>query len=116
MPRAAGNDDRWHAASVPAQFPGTDVDTHPGSDVRYGHILDRATGLCRGPGGAYIAMLAFPTLPYLVYYDVAKERFWTRALPTGQAVIGLFVQPSRLYFVHAGTPILQSVELVEQTL
>jgi hypothetical protein len=116
VPRATGEPGRWNAAAIPAQLPGTHVDTRPGNDVRYGYVLDRATGLCGGPGGAYLAMLAFPTLPYLVYYNADREHFRTFALPSSQAVIGLFVQPPRLYYIRAGAAELRSVEIVDPNL
>jgi hypothetical protein len=114
VPRPAiQNDDRWQPVRVPAHMPATDVDTNRGSDVTYGHILDRATGLCGGEGGVYIAMLAFPTLPYLAFYHAVQDRFWARPLSPSQAIVGLIVQRGRLHYIHAGSAELRSVEVVD---
>lgn len=113
VPQALEDLDGWQPARSRASAAATDVDTQPGSDVLYGHILDRATGFCGGNGGAYVAMLAFPTRPYLVFYEIDRDRFWTRTLPSGQAVIGLFVQPGRLYYGRAGDPELPLVHSVD---
>ena len=63
--------------------------------------------VCRG------SMLAFPTRPYLVFYHADRDRFWTRRLPSSQAVIGLFVQPGRLYYSRASDPELPLVHSVD---
>jgi hypothetical protein len=101
---------QWRLTPEPAQAPSTDVNTSPGSDVIYGRIPDRATALCRGGAGVYVAMLAFPTLPYLVHYDAQKNEFRTYPLPPSQQVVVMFGQPGRLYYVVAGTTDLRKVE------
>jgi hypothetical protein len=103
---------RWRLTPQPAQAPATKVDAGPASDVTYAPIPDRATALCRGTGGVYIAMLAFPTLPYLVHYNVAKAEFRTHPLPSSQSVIAVFEQPGRVHYFVAGTTDLRAVEPV----
>lgn len=115
VPRPAKEADAWVPVPAPSTAHATTVDTPPGSDVTYGRVLDRATALCGGDGGVYVAMLAFSTLPYLVFYHVARGQFWARSLPSSQAVIGLFVQPGRLYYSRAADPqlpVMHSVEVV----
>lgn len=110
IPRAdLDGDARWQLASEPLQPSTSDVKTAPGSDVIYGRIRDRATALCRGTGGVYVAMLAFPTLPYLVHYHADRNEFKTFPLPSSQPVIGLFQQPSRLYYFIVDTADLRSI-------
>lgn len=110
IPRAdLQTEPRWRPTPEPRQPPATDVNTQPTGDVIYGRIRDRATALCRATGGIYVAMLAFPTLPYLVHYDADKNSFQTYPLPSSQQVIALFEQPGRLYYFIAGTTDLRSV-------
>ena len=104
IPRAdLQGEPRWRLTAEPSQAPATDVNTPPGSDVIYGRIPDRATALCRGGGGVYVAMRAFPSLPYLVHYDVNKREFRTHPLPSSQPVMVVFEQVGRLYYIVAGT-------------
>jgi hypothetical protein len=103
---------RWRLTPEPAQPPTTKVISAPESDVSYGPIADRATALCRGTGGVYIAMLAFPTLPYLVHFDARKNEFRTRPLPSSQSVIAVFEQPERVHYFVTGTTDLRVVEPV----
>jgi hypothetical protein len=103
---------RWRLTPQPSQAPGTNVNTPSGSDVIYGLIPDRATALCRGGAGVYVAMLAFPTFPYLVHYDAQKNEFRTYPLPSSQQVIVMFGQAGRLYYVLAGTTDLRVMDAV----
>jgi hypothetical protein len=103
---------RWRVTPEPARAPFTDLNTAPGGDVTYGPVPDRATALSRATGGVYVAMLAFPTLPYLVHYNAAKGEFRTHPLPSSQPVIAVFEQPGRVHYFVAGTTDLRSVEAV----
>ena len=113
IPRAdLQGEPRWRLTPEPSQAPATDVNTPPGSDVIYGRIPDHATALCRGRGGVYVAMVAFPTLPYLVHFDVQKNEFRTHPLPSSQQVSVVFEQPGRLYYIVAGTTDLRIMDAV----
>ncbi|MDQ6944074.1 MAG: hypothetical protein M3169_16370 [Candidatus Eremiobacteraeota bacterium] len=113
IPRAElQGEPRWRLTPEPSQAPATDVNTPPGSDVIYGRIPDRATALCRGGAGVYVAMVAFPALPYLVHYDAQKNEFRTHPLPASQQVIVVFEQPGRVNYIVAGTTDLRVVDAV----
>ena len=113
IPRAdLQGESRWRLTPEPARAPTTSVDAGPTSDVIYGPIPDRATALCRGTGGVYVAMLAFPTLPYLVHYDAKTNEFRTHPLPSSQSVIAVFEQPGRVHYFVAGTTDLRVVDAV----
>lgn len=102
---------RWLNAAEPAVAPATHASGPPNNDVIYGEILDRATALCRSTHGVYVAMLAFPTLPYLVHYDLDKHDFRTYALPSSQRVMVVFERPGRVYYILAGETDLRWADL-----
>jgi hypothetical protein len=113
IPRADLYAEGWRPAVEPAAPPTTDVSGPPSGDVTYGRMPDHATALCRAKNGVYVAMVAFPTVPYLVHYDADADRFRTYALPasTNRAVTVVFERPDRLYYVLAGSTELRSAEL-----
>lgn len=115
VPRAAGEAGVWRPATPPANPPGIDIDINPHGNTLHGHVVDQATGLCRGERGIYVAMWSLPANPYLVYYHVEGDRFWTQALPPSQRIVGLVAQPGRLYFLRAGDSELRSVSLVDSS-
>jgi hypothetical protein len=102
---------RWRDAVEPAVRPTTDAGGPPNNDIAYGPVRDRATALCRSARGVYVAMLAFPTLPYLVHYDVDNRQFRTYALPSSQRVMVVFERPGHVYYILAGETELRSADL-----
>ena len=111
IPRAdLQGEPRWRVMPQPAQAPATKIDAGPDSDVTYAPIPDGATALCRGTGGVYLAMLAYPRFPYLVHYDARSNEFRARPLPSSRPVIAVFEQPGGVHYVVAGTNELRAVE------
>ncbi len=111
IPRAdLQGEPRWRLTPQPAQAPTTKIDAGPNSDVTYAPIPDFATALCRGTGGIYVAMLAYPRFPYLVHYHAVKNEFRTHPLPSSQPVIAVFERPAGVHYVVAGTTELRVVE------
>lgn len=112
IPRADFQSERrWLLAAEPAEPPATNVSGLPASNGTTARISDSATALCRGTGGVYIAMLAFPTRPYLVHYEAEKNEFRTYALPSSQPVHVVFQSPGRLNYILAGSIEVRSAEL-----
>lgn len=102
---------RWIAAPEPKERPSTEVEA-PGSDVRYGRAFDRPTAMCAAARGVYIALIAFPAMPYVVHYDPDRAEFQTYALGSNVRITVLFERAPRLYYVAAATAEPQFIDSV----